>query len=162
MLAAIRLLFYLGIRTVYLLGCDFRMQVGEANYAFPQDRSRSSVNGNDKSFEALNNRSQHLLRSFEKEDFAVFNCTPNSGLTAFSQLRYEDALEQAIRPFPKSIDTAGMYDRKQRESDKNQFAASGLTSDFRPGHSRYSAPSMPAIRTCYEKPGRHGFTAIHG
>jgi len=117
MLAGLRILFYLGVRTLYLLGCDFKMQHGTANYAFEQDRSRSSVNGNNKTFDALNTRFRELLPSFEREGFRVFNCTPNSGLTAFPSMRYEDAIDSALRKFPRQIVTAGMYDRKQREAD---------------------------------------------
>lgn len=118
MLAAIRLLFHLGIRTVYLLGCDFKMQQGANNYAFPQDRSRASVNGNNKTFEALDVRFAKLLPYFEQENFHVYNCTPGSMLTAFPQLEYETAISNALATFPKSINSAGMYDRKQNEADK--------------------------------------------
>jgi hypothetical protein len=133
MLAALRVLFYLGVRTLYLLGCDFKMQNGAANYAFEQDRSRSSINGNNKTFDALNTRFRELLPSFEREGFRVFNCTPNSGLTAFPSLRYEDAIDAALRKFPRQVITAGMYDRKQREADGlKQITNSSESEGFHP------------------------------
>ena len=47
---ALRLLFFLGVRSVYLLGCDFRMELGRPNYAFEQDRSPGSVRSNNSSY----------------------------------------------------------------------------------------------------------------
>lgn len=115
MLPAVRLLFFLGIRTLYLTGCDFRMAQGERNYAFEQDRSRGSVNGNNKTYEALNVRFRALLPFFEREGFEVYNCTPDSGLTAFPHLDFDDAIERATAEMPARVETAGMYDRRARE-----------------------------------------------
>jgi hypothetical protein len=111
MLVALRLLFYLGIRRLYLLGCDFRMTYGKQNYAFEQDRSRGSVSGNNSSYEILNVRLKHLLPHFAQERYEIFNCTPNSGLTVFPFCEFEDAVKQATVTMPKKIITAGMYDR---------------------------------------------------
>lgn len=123
MLVAIRLLFHLGVRTVYLLGCDFKMQVAKENYAFAQTRSLAAVNGNNKTFHALNVRFKQLLPYFEREGFRVFNCTPDSGLTAFPYLDFETAVNQSLEAFPERIDTSGMYDRAQRERDSAKPAA---------------------------------------
>ena len=111
------LLFYLGIRTVYLLGCDFRMQYGEKNYAFEQSRTKSSIQGNSRSYEVLNIRLGRLRPIFETAGFNVFNCTPNSGLVVFPHVAYELAVETALKDFPRQIVTTGMYDRIQRERD---------------------------------------------
>lgn len=115
MYVALRLLFHLGFRRVFLLGCDFRMERDKQNYAFEQDRSPSSVRGNNSSYKALNVRLKHLKPYFDGEGFEVLNCTPNSGLTAFPYLDYEEAIRQATAPMPKAIVTAGMYDRQARE-----------------------------------------------
>jgi hypothetical protein len=118
MLVAVRLMFYLGVRTLYLLGCDFKMQTGVQNYAFEQDRSRSAVRNNNHTFEALNVRFRHLLPYFEREGFQIYNCTPNSGLIPFEHLDYREAVNQALDRVPNKIVTGGMYDRKQRERDQ--------------------------------------------
>ena len=125
LLIALRLLFYLGIRRVYLLGCDFRMQQGQPNYAFEQDRSAASVRGNNNTFRVLNVRLKRLLPHFEKEDFRVFNCTPESGLTVFPHVAFDEAVEEATALIPKRINTAGMYDRAHRE--KRTQKANGAT-----------------------------------
>lgn len=117
MLAAIKILYHLGFRRTYLLGCDFKMELGKANYAFDQDRSASSVRGNNRSYESLNIRFQHLLPYFEKAGLEIRNCTPDSGLRAFPYLEYTQAITEALRDFPKDMQTAGMYDRLKRERD---------------------------------------------
>ncbi len=117
MYIALRLLFHLGVRQVYLLGCDFKMVHGRQNYAFDQDRSRAAVRGNNSSYRILNVRLNHLKPHFDREGFQVFNCTPKSGLTVFPHIPYEDAVANATAIIPQQILTAGMYDRKQRLKD---------------------------------------------
>jgi SAM-dependent methyltransferase len=110
MYPALRLLYHLGVRKVYLLGCDFRMELGKQNYAFEQDRSRNSVNGNNHSYQVLNSRLGHLKPHFEAAGFSVFNCTANSGLTVFPHREFGAAVDDAVSTLPKQIITRGMYD----------------------------------------------------
>ena len=139
MYVALRLLFYLGVRQVFLLGCDFRMQNGSRNYVFDQDRTPSSVRGNNQSYRAFNQRMQHLLPHFDQVGFHVYNCTPGSGLTVFPHLRYEEAVEAATAVVPKRIVTSGMYDRQARErkqkreqsQPQSQIAPPDLRPQFR-------------------------------
>jgi hypothetical protein len=114
MYVAVRLPFYLGIRRLYLLGCDFRMEWGKANYAFSQDRNASSVRGNNETYRVLNARLTQLLPYFRKAGYEVFNCTPDSGLTAFPYVPFEEAVTAAAATVPSRIVTAGMYDRVTR------------------------------------------------
>lgn len=111
---ALRLLFFLGVRTVYLLGCDFRMQAGRPNYAFEQDRSPGSVRGNNSTYRTLNARLGRLKPHFDAAGFRVFNCTPDSGLTVFPHLDYAEAVRHARGCVPERVVTAGMYDRAAR------------------------------------------------
>lgn len=118
MYVALRLLFYLGVRRVYLIGCDFRMEFGKQNYAFEQDRSASSVRGNNSAYDVFNARMFYLKPHFEQAGFQVFNCTPNSGLTVFPSASYEEAIGSADTLVPARIVTAGMYDRQAREAQQ--------------------------------------------
>lgn len=115
MYVAIRLLFYLGIRRLYLLGCDFRMRHDEQNYAFPQRRSAGSVFNNNQSYDALNVRLRHLRPRFEEAGLRVLNCTPRSGLTAFPHLPFEAAVRRATAVIPRRIVTEGMYNQPERQ-----------------------------------------------
>lgn len=118
-LVALRMLFFLGVRTVNLLGCDFKMRFRQSNYAFDQDRSRSSVAGNNSTYRALNTRLEHLLPHFEQEGFKVFNCTPDSGLKVFPERSFEDAIDAATSSVPKLL-TTGMYDRAAMEKGNQE------------------------------------------
>ena len=108
MMVALRLLHYLGFRTVYLLGADFKMSPDE-RYAFDQDRSSGAIRHNNVLFEALNRRFEAMQGYFKRSRFAVYNGTPESGLTAFERLPYEQAIEKASAECGKPITTRGWY-----------------------------------------------------
>lgn len=122
MLAAIRLVHYLGFREVYLLGADFKMELGAQNYAFQQHRHEGSVKGNNSIYRSLNERFEALKPHFEKSNFKVYNCYKESGLTVFPHLSYDQALARATKTCSKPIDTEGWYDRKHREREAMKAA----------------------------------------
>jgi hypothetical protein len=117
MFVAMRLLYYLGIRRVNLLGCDFRMTLDHENYAFPQARTRTAVHNNNNTYRILNRRFGHLKPYFDAAGFEVINCTADSQLVVFPYRSFEEARLEATAPIPQHIMTDGMYDRAQRERD---------------------------------------------
>ncbi|MEK6261640.1 MAG: hypothetical protein AABP62_23825 [Planctomycetota bacterium] len=98
LMAALKLLFFLGVRRVYLLGCDFNMKHGKDNYAFEQSTEGSYIESNNKAYSTLNARLGHLKASFDEEGFHFFNCIAESGLTAFPHKTFEDAIAEATQP----------------------------------------------------------------
>jgi len=118
MYVAIRLLHYLGVRTIYLVGCDFKMENGRQNYAFAQDRSSSSVRGNNESYRIMNSRFEALLPYFAEAGLSVFNCTPESGLSVFPYKPFEEAIAEAKAQVPAVINTEGMYDRQAKLKER--------------------------------------------
>jgi len=112
MLIALKLLYVLGVRTVYLVGCDFRMQHDTPNnYAFPQSRAPSTIDANNRAYSTLNSRLSALRPKFEDVGYNVFNCTPNSGLNAFPHVPYEVAVKAASKVCNElPIITEGYYD----------------------------------------------------
>jgi len=115
MLAATRLLYYLGFRTVYLLGCDFNMVEGRQNYAFQQERTKGSVNGNNGTYEALNIRFAAMKEDFDKRDFKVFNCFKESGLRVFPYKGFDDCVNEASKEASKVVDPYGWYDERKKK-----------------------------------------------
>ncbi len=120
MYIALRLLFYLGVRRLYLVGCDFKMEYGKQNYAFPQDRSAGSVKGNNSSYQIMKERFAHLLPHFQREGYEIFNCTPDSGLKVFPHVPFEDAVNDALSRQPQEINTWGMYDKKAQSQKTDE------------------------------------------
>jgi hypothetical protein len=120
MMAAVKLLYYLGFRTIYLLGADFNMEVGKQNYAFKQDRTESSVKGNNHTYNSLNKRFTALLPEFNESGLKIYNCYKESGLKAFPYLSYDKAVAKAASTCAKQIDTEGWYDRKDKEKKMAQ------------------------------------------
>ncbi len=111
MLVALRLLHYLGFRTVYLVGADFRM-ADDRKYAFEESRSNAAIRHNNVLYEALNQRFEAMADYFRRSRFAVWNCTPDPdacGLKAFRHMPFEDAVEKAAAECGKPVSTRGWY-----------------------------------------------------
>lgn len=116
MLPALRILYELGIRNVYLLGCDFTM-TESATYHFEQKRHEESVKSNTATYKALNIRFDAVKEDMLARDFNVFNCNPESNLKSFPFRDFAECLGEAIRFMPdvENERTQGMYDRKRDE-----------------------------------------------
>ena len=108
MLVALRLLHHLGFRTVYLLGCDFRM-AADHKYAFDETREAAAIRHNNVLYDSLSRRFEALLPHFEKHRFRVVNCSPGSGLGVFERMSYEEAIAAASAECSKPINTQGWY-----------------------------------------------------
>lgn len=108
MMVALRLLHYLGCRTVYLVGADFKMSPVQ-KYAFDENRTANAIRHNNMLFAALNRRFEALREHFQQANFTVFNCTPESGLTAFKHMPYAQAVEKVAAECSKDVDTKGWY-----------------------------------------------------
>lgn len=116
MLVALRLLHYLGVRKVFLLGCDFNMD-DNSKYHFEQDRSKSSQRGNNATYDILKSRFEALKPIFDEAGFSVFNCNANSRLKVFPHMPFEEAIQFATSEMPdiSTERTAGLYDRQANE-----------------------------------------------
>ncbi len=113
MLVALRLLYELGFRRVFIIGADFKMSA-EHTYAFRQSRAAGAVANNTKLYQILNERFAALRPHFEAAGFHVYNCTPGGGLTAFPRMSYELAIEAAKLPVDvERENTEGLYDREK-------------------------------------------------
>jgi hypothetical protein len=114
MLAGIKLLYVLGFRRIYLLGCDFKMNYFDKNYAFPQERSKRAVKGNNKSYRILNERFKAMKPYFEYNGFEVFNCNPDSGLEAFDYISLEDAIDMEEIRMVQGETAEGWYEGESK------------------------------------------------
>lgn len=124
MLAAIRMLFYLGIRNIYLLGCDFKMD-DKSKYHFEQERTGSSIKGNSDTYKLLIERFTQLKPIFDNNGLRIQNCNPDSELKTFPFIDIDKAIIEATVALPSDLAqerSAGLYERmadikKQKKQD---------------------------------------------
>lgn len=126
MLVAIRMLYYLGIRKIYLLGCDFNMSDSN-KYHFKQDRTSSSIKGNNETYEKLKKNFEALLPVFETYQLSIYNCNSESSLKIFPYVSFKDAILECTKNMPKNIGkerTDGLYERlailKKEKNEKRR------------------------------------------
>jgi len=115
MFAALRMAFYLGIKTLYLVGADFRM-TAEQPYAFNQDKGCGGLRGNASAYEKMNLMLDGLVPYFEQAGFDVLNCTPGSGLYSFDHVDFEEAVEYVTQGFEEELNCDGWYNPKPDKS----------------------------------------------
>jgi len=126
MLLALRLLYYLGARTIFLIGVDFHMdsalpEIG--NYAFEEKRDAAAISSNNSQYRIVNSWLSSMQGDgvFSRAGLRVFNCYEYSGLRAFPFIPFQDALTYALRMMPPlPFDLTGWYnstDKKDSSDD---------------------------------------------
>lgn len=115
-LPAIRLLFFLGIRKIFLLGVDFKMSE-KYTYHFNQERSKGSIKGNNSTYEKLKERFKLLKPIFEDNELFIYNCNPDSALEVFPKIDFKEAIKIATTDMPniEKERTEGLYDREAKK-----------------------------------------------
>ena len=94
MVVALRLLYDLGIRRVFLLGVDFHMEP-DREYAFKQRAGATHADMNNGHYIALQRKFELLQPVFLSLGYHVYNCNPDSKLTAFPFWGYHKAIKLA-------------------------------------------------------------------
>lgn len=113
MLLGMRLLYYLGARTIYLVGVDFNMIPGR-EYSFNQSKeSRGASSSNNNQYRIVNSWLCELQRNgtFNKYGLSVFNCNPNSGLRAFPYRDFNEAIEHSRGYVEEVPDLSHWYEK---------------------------------------------------
>lgn len=115
MLLGIRLLYYLGARTIYLIGVDFGMMYGvglQDNYSFGENRDENAVRSNNDQYLIAGDWLNRLEKGgiFQQFGLSIFNCNPHSNLRAFPFVQFDNAVDTALADFPSEpLDLEGWY-----------------------------------------------------
>lgn len=115
---ALRLLYYLGARTIFLVGVDWSMSASRAvdqNYAFPQGREPGSVNTNNEQYRISGEWLQTMQDNgtFKKYGLNIYNCFEFSHLRAFGHVPFDSAIQYALKRYPKEpFDLKFWYEKK--------------------------------------------------
>lgn len=114
MLAALKILFVLGFRNVYLLGCDLHMDEN-SKYHFDEERDRGAQNGNMRTYKKMIETYYPKLKPhFDSVGFNVYNCNPDSRLKVFDYVPFEEAVERATGSLDVDKEISnGMYIKYQ-------------------------------------------------
>lgn len=119
LLAALKVLYSLGVKRVFLLGVDFRM-ASEKPYHFDESVSKLHVEANNRAYLKLDRFLSQLAPRFSTAGMEIWNCQPGSALTAFPHLPLEHALNLALEGFPVEVAserTRGLYGRMAEAND---------------------------------------------
>lgn len=108
MFPALRLLYWMGCRTVYLIGADFHMKPQDS-YAFDEPKDARAAGTNNNTYGLLNRCFHEMRPHFAAADFRVFNCTPNSRLDAFPAIDYNAAIASVTAGIPPVETVRGLY-----------------------------------------------------
>jgi hypothetical protein len=110
MLSSIRILHLLGIRTIYLAGCDFYMDSAN-KYFFEENRDANAINNNMNSYRIMMGYFEKLAPLFKEAGLSIYNTNPKSKLQAFPYMRYEEAIVGSTRKMLRELErpTLGMY-----------------------------------------------------
>lgn len=123
MLMGIRLLHYLGCRTIYMLGVDFWM-TKEKPYAWGGNRT----SGN-KIWWKIDTMLSGIKSVMKKAGVKIYNCNPETKSQCFPFVSFEDAIEHAMRPFgSEPPDLSQWYERGTMTQHKERHP--DLVSDY--------------------------------
>lgn len=116
MFIALKLAFYLGFRTVYLLGCDWNMKESKP-YAFNQSKHAGGCASNNNKYKIVESMLTALKPHFDANGFNVYNCNAASGLTLFEHVSFNNAITASA--LPERLDASGWYEEPRLTKGSN-------------------------------------------
>lgn len=109
MFSTFYILYWLGFRTIFLLGTDLSMNVGN-EYAFNAGiRNKSHAAGNNMSFQGIRKFFARSKDHFYQNGLRVYNCSARSKLSVFPRIELKTAVEFAAKGSPEPTRVAGLY-----------------------------------------------------
>lgn len=100
MVAAFRILYMLGVREIYLLGCDFHMEKVRP-YHFSEPVTARYISNNNRAYERLRTLFERLQPYLLERDLRVYNCNPRSRLEVFPYADFDETVERLSEPFAR-------------------------------------------------------------
>jgi len=110
MLLGIRLLHYLGVRRIYLLGVDNKGRDGKC-YAFPEGKGART-----RRYKWERHMLERLQPQFDKRGMELYNCSPDSDCRLYPFRSFDEALKDckgSVEDDP--LDTTGWYDMSSQQ-----------------------------------------------
>lgn len=117
MLIGLRLLCYLGVKTIYLLGVDFKGRDGKC-YGFPSNKAERN-----RRYQWEGEMLESLKGPMKKKRIRLFNCSETSACDLFPFRSFDEAIKDCKGSVPEeSFDTVGWYskDQTKRQANSNE------------------------------------------
>lgn len=97
---ALQLVYRLGFRKVYLVGCSFRIS-SEKQYSYDAKLTGPETEWNQRVYEKTVGKMKRLKPAFEAGGLEVISATPDSLLNDdFETIAFDDAIDDALENFP--------------------------------------------------------------
>ena len=130
MLAAIKILAALGVRTIFLVGADFKMEESKP-YSFNEKKSQGACDSNNELYRVLNAYFTLLRPILEANNFYVYNTYEESGLTAFDFIPFEEAISFCNDTLPDITkeNTLGSYAKLPEKMQKSRMLSGRYVPD---------------------------------
>ncbi len=115
MLASFKIMYFLGFKRIYLLGCDFDMQHDEKKngkgltYAFQQYKKIGGCATNNACYSIISKRLKAIKPLLEKNNCKVYNCTSAPNFTPFPVMDFKEAIALETVKFNHPVHTKNMY-----------------------------------------------------
>jgi len=119
MLIALRMLYYLGARRIYLVGVDFTMRP-DYGYSFPQGRDEEACRSNNAQFRIVNRWLCRMQESgvFDRFGLEIFNCFERSRLRAFPFCPFSEAIMDCKGEVTDEPNLIGWYEENPKGAKK--------------------------------------------
>jgi len=107
MLFALKSLWVLGFRRIYIVGCDWFMSPNYA-YGFDEQRTVRASHNNNTTFMRTTSLFTQMAAHMP-EDLKIYNCNPRSFLFTFEHMDFDDAVKAATASLPSNEQTENRY-----------------------------------------------------
>lgn len=115
MLAALKILHWMGFSSVFLLGVDFNMPISGSPYAFDEDKDAGGRRHNNSLYAVTTKRLAALKRWGDTHGarWPIYNCNPDSALRLYPFRSLSDAIDTATTHTRREGDTLGWYAKEE-------------------------------------------------
>jgi len=102
---AIQILYRLGFRKVYLIGCGFKLKEKEEHYSYGKQLTLDEVKWNQGTYNTVVERMKYMKEYFDSLGFSIISCTPDSALNdTYPVMSLDKALDASLRDFPEDYE----------------------------------------------------------
>jgi len=98
---ALQLLYRLGFRTVYTVGCGFKTSITD-QYGFPSELAQNQIDYNQRTYDMTLRQMRELNPLAVEAGFQLISCTPDSALNEIVPYRpFEDVFNELVAQVPE-------------------------------------------------------------